>query len=225
MAETQEAGAGEQASTVDPFAAADQGRADPAPEAPPESPSSSADAPPAAPAALAESDPAAVETAEPGTAAAGIADAEAAQAEAAEAEAAAWPAVTAPVTGDIHHLELWVPNLDRAILSWGWLLTALGYRMFQDWPGGRSWRSGSAYIVVEQSPARTASRHDRCRPGLNHLAFHVETRRQVDELTAEALLHGWKLMFTDLHPFAGGPQHYAAYLENADGFEAELVAG
>jgi len=78
-------------------------------------------------------------------------------------------------------------------VSWGWLLTALGYRMFQDWPGGRSWRSGSAYIVVEQSPARTASRHDRCRPGLNHLAFHVETRRQVDELTAEALLHGWKL--------------------------------
>jgi catechol 2,3-dioxygenase-like lactoylglutathione lyase family enzyme len=136
-----------------------------------------------------------------------------------------WPAVAAPVTGDIHHVELWVPNLDRAILSWGWLLTALGYRMFQDWPGGRSWRSGSAYIVVEQSPARTASRHDRCRPGLNHLAFHVTTRQEVDELTAEALLHGWKLMFTDLHPFAGGPQHYAAYLENVDGFEVELVTG
>jgi len=129
-----------------------------------------------------------------------------------------------PATGAIHHLELWVSNLDRAIVSWGWLLTALGYRMFQDWPGGRSWQAGDAYIVVEQSPARTASRHDRCRPGLNHLAFHVSSRQQVDELTAEALLHGWKLMFSDLHPYAGGPQHYAAYLENADGFEAELVA-
>ena len=129
-----------------------------------------------------------------------------------------------PATGAIHHLELWVPNLDRAIVSWGWLLTSLGYRMFQDWPGGRSWQAGHAYIVVEQSPARTASRHDRCRPGLNHLAFHVATRKQVDELTAEALLHGWRLMFSDLHPYAGGPQHYAAYLENADGFEAELVA-
>jgi hypothetical protein len=31
-------------------------------------------------------------------------------------------------------------------------------------------------------------------------------------------------MFTEQHPFAGGPKHYAAYLENADGFEAELVA-
>jgi catechol 2,3-dioxygenase-like lactoylglutathione lyase family enzyme len=129
-----------------------------------------------------------------------------------------------PLTGAIHHVELWVPDLDRAIVSWGWLLTALGYRMFQDWPGGRSWRSGHAYVVVEQSPARTASRHDRCRPGLNHLAFHVNGRELVDDLTAEALLHGWRLMFPDEHPFAGGPQHYAAYLENADGFEAELVA-
>jgi catechol 2,3-dioxygenase-like lactoylglutathione lyase family enzyme len=127
--------------------------------------------------------------------------------------------------GAIHHVELWVPDLDRAVASWGWLLTALGYRDFQDWPGGRSWRSGHAYIVVEQSPARTAGRHDRCRPGLNHLAFHVGSREHADELTQEAQLHGWKLMFSELHPFAGGPQHYAAYLENADGFEVELVAG
>jgi catechol 2,3-dioxygenase-like lactoylglutathione lyase family enzyme len=127
-------------------------------------------------------------------------------------------------TGAIHHVELWVPNLDKAIVSWGWLLTSLGYRMFQDWPGGRSWLSGHAYIVVEQSPDRIATRHDRCRPGLNHLAFHVASRELVDQLTAEALLHGWKLMFADLHPYAGGPQHYAAYLENSDGFEAELVA-
>jgi catechol 2,3-dioxygenase-like lactoylglutathione lyase family enzyme len=140
-------------------------------------------------------------------------------------ESSSWPFTDEPApTGAIHHVELWVPNLDKAITSWGWLLTALGYRMFQDWPGGRSWQAGHAYIVVEQSPARTASRHDRCRPGLNHLAFHVETRELVDELTREAQLHGWKLMFADEHPFAGGPQHYAAYLENSDGYEVELVA-
>ncbi len=130
-----------------------------------------------------------------------------------------------PAVGAIHHVELWVPNLDRAVVSWGWLLTALGYRMFQDWPGGRSWRSGHVYIVVEQSPARTAGRHDRCRPGLNHLAFHAGSSADVDGLTSEAQLHGWKLMFADKHPFAGGADHYAAYLESADGFEVELVAG
>lgn len=31
-------------------------------------------------------------------------------------------------------------------------------------------------------------------------------------------------MFPDRHPYAGGAQHYAAYLENDDGFEVELVA-
>jgi catechol 2,3-dioxygenase-like lactoylglutathione lyase family enzyme len=165
-----------------------------------------------------------------------VADAEVAGAEAAESAqgdgyaaasygSSSWPFTAEPApTGAIHHVELWVPNLDKAITSWGWLLTALGYRMFQDWPGGRSWQAGHSYIVVEQSPARTASRHDRCRPGLNHLAFHVETRELVDELTREAQLHGWKLMFCDQHPFAGGPQHYAAYLENSDGYEVELVA-
>jgi hypothetical protein len=31
-------------------------------------------------------------------------------------------------------------------------------------------------------------------------------------------------MFADRHPYAGGPATYAAYLENEDGFEVELVA-
>jgi hypothetical protein len=59
---------------------------------------------------------------------------------------------------------------------------------------------------------------------MNHLAFHVASRELVDDLTQEAMQHGWRLMFTEEHPFAGGPQHYASYLENADGFEVELVA-
>ena len=126
--------------------------------------------------------------------------------------------------GALHHIELWVPNLDRAAATWGWLLGELGYELFQDWPGGRSWRAGPTYIVIEQSPALTADRHERCRPGLNHLAFHVATRARLDELTDAAQRHGWRLLFADRHPHAGGDQHYAAYLEDGDGFEAELVA-
>lgn len=129
-----------------------------------------------------------------------------------------------PVTGTLHHVELWVPDLPRTLPSWGWLLTRLGYTQFQDWPGGRSWRLGETYIVVEQSPALSATEHDRTRPGLNHLAFHVRGTGLVDEVTAEAEQHGWALMFPDRHPHAGGPEHYAAYLEDADGFEVELVA-
>jgi catechol 2,3-dioxygenase-like lactoylglutathione lyase family enzyme len=126
--------------------------------------------------------------------------------------------------GALHHVELWVPDLDRAAATWGWLLGELGYEQFQSWPGGQSWRSGPTYIVLEQSPARTASRHDRCRPGMNHLAFHVASAALVEAMTAAAAQHGWRLMFADQHPYAAGTAHYAAFLENVDGYEAELVA-
>ena len=108
--------------------------------------------------------------------------------------------------GTLHHIELWVPDLSRAEHTWGWLLGALGYELYQQWPEGASWRAGDLYIVLEQSPARSAFRHDRYRPGLNHLAFHVADQAAVDRLVGEALLHGWRLLFADRHPYAGGEQ-------------------
>ncbi|NEC87537.1 VOC family protein [Streptomyces sp. SID12501] len=124
----------------------------------------------------------------------------------------------------LHHVELWVPDLRRAVHEWGWLLGRLGYDSYQEWPHGRSWRQGTAYLVVEQSSAMTGGHHDRMRPGLNHLAFHAGSRHQVDALAAEAPRHGWAPLFAERYPHAGGPEHYAAYLANSDGFEVELVA-
>jgi catechol 2,3-dioxygenase-like lactoylglutathione lyase family enzyme len=124
----------------------------------------------------------------------------------------------------LHHVELWVPDLGRAVADWGWLLGELGYEQHQDWDDGRSWRSGPTYIVVEQSPAMTSDNHERCRAGLNHLAFHVASKGRVDALAKAGPEHGWRLMFEDRHPYAGGPDHYAAYMENVDGYEVELVA-
>ncbi|MFC4007283.1 VOC family protein [Nonomuraea purpurea] len=128
------------------------------------------------------------------------------------------------VTGTLHHIEIWVPDLGRAVAGWEWLLKELGYVLHQDWSDGRSWKLGATYIVMERSPALTDDRHDRCRPGLNHLAFHVADRALVDSLAERAPAHGWRLMFPERHPYAGGERHYAAYLEDADGFEVELVA-
>jgi len=106
----------------------------------------------------------------------------------------------------------------------GLVLDALGYRQFQDWPGERSWRPGTTYLVVEQSPDLTADRQDRCRPGLNHLAFHVGGGSAVDQFVNEAASHGWFLMYPADHPYAGGSDIHAAYLSNKDGYEVELVA-
>jgi catechol 2,3-dioxygenase-like lactoylglutathione lyase family enzyme len=129
-----------------------------------------------------------------------------------------------PRQGLLHHVELWVPDLARAERSWGWLLTALGAQPYQSWAHGRSWRSGGVYVVVEQSPALAGDAPERRSPGLNHLAFWAGTAADLDGLVAEAPAHGWRLLFADRHPFAGGPEHRAAYLEDADGYEVELVA-
>jgi catechol 2,3-dioxygenase-like lactoylglutathione lyase family enzyme len=126
--------------------------------------------------------------------------------------------------GDLHHVELWVPDLARACEQWGWLLSELGYVQFQDWEHGRSWLLSGTYLVIEQSPALSASDHDRLRPGVNHLAFHAGSRASVDALATAGSAHGWTLLFPQTHPHAGGRDHYAAYLTNTDGFEVELVA-
>ncbi|MFE0580637.1 VOC family protein [Streptomyces sp. NPDC058874] len=132
---------------------------------------------------------------------------------------------SAGTTGVLHHVEIWVPDLDRAVASFGWLLEAMGYTPYQSWGDGRSWRLGATYLVFERSPALTDDHHDRCRPGLNHLAFHLEDHASVELLVVEGKRHGWSLMYPDRHPYAGGERTYAAYLVNTDGFEVELVAG
>jgi catechol 2,3-dioxygenase-like lactoylglutathione lyase family enzyme len=125
----------------------------------------------------------------------------------------------------LHHVELWVPDLAGSVGPWGWLLAELGWQSFQEWPGGRSWRHGGVYLVLEQSPALSGGVHDRMAPGLNHVAFTAGDRFEVDRLTIEAQMNGWSLLFADRHPRAGGPDTYAAYLEDRWGYEVELQAG
>jgi catechol 2,3-dioxygenase-like lactoylglutathione lyase family enzyme len=126
--------------------------------------------------------------------------------------------------GALHHVELWVPDLERARDQWGWLLGRLGYEAYQGWDHGASWRRGPTYIVVEQSPALSGTVHRRTAPGLNHLAFTAGTREQVDATARESSDHGWAELFPESYPHAGGPGHFAAYLVNSDRYEVELIA-
>ena len=121
-----------------------------------------------------------------------------------------------------HHVELWVPDLAGSLTPWGWLMTALGWTPYQEWPHGRSWRDGDVYLVLEQSPSLNGNEHDRTAPGLNHVAFTVACPAEVDRLCEEAPAHGWSLLFPDRHPYAGGNDSYAAYLEDNWGYEVEL---
>ena len=128
------------------------------------------------------------------------------------------------MSASVHHIELWVPHYSAARARWGWLLESLGWTDYQDWPGGHSWRApDGVYLVIEQSVDMLAGPQDRMRPGLNHVALAVGSADAADALVAEAAAHGWSLLFPETHPFAGGPDHYAAYLEDEDGFEVEVA--
>ncbi|MFZ3416664.1 reverse transcriptase-like protein [Arthrobacter sp. 3Tela_A] len=142
---------------------------------------------------------------------------------AAEPEPAPAAAVAVP-TGRLHHLEIWVRDFPRAEASLGWLLERLGFVRRDSWATGASWTGTGGYIVIEAGPDVVPEGHERLRPGLNHLAFGAGTPAEIDLLVRRAASHGWTAMFPDKHPHAGGAGHYAAYLENEDGFEVELVA-
>ena len=129
------------------------------------------------------------------------------------------------VTGVLHHVELWVPDLAGATGPWGWLLGELGWTAFQDWPAGRSWRHGDVYLVLEQSPALSGDVHDRLAPGLNHLAFTAS--RPGRGGPADRGGAGTRLVAAVPRPPPARrrPGHYAAYLTDAWGYEVELQAG
>jgi catechol 2,3-dioxygenase-like lactoylglutathione lyase family enzyme len=124
----------------------------------------------------------------------------------------------------LHHIELWVPDVAAAKHSWGWLLGELGWALDEFGETTFSLARDDVYVFVEQSPALHGQVHDRRAPGVNHLAFHAGPRDRLDDLVRTAPEHGWTLLFPDRHPHAGGPDHYAAYLEDGHGYEVELVA-
>ncbi len=123
--------------------------------------------------------------------------------------------------GVLHHVELYVRDLERSAGFWGWLLPWLGYAPYQEWDEGVSWKLGATYLVLVQAPEGAADL-DRRAVGLNHLAFHA-SRDEVDELTDLLRDRGVRVLYEDRHPYAGGPDHYAVFFEDPDGLKVEVV--
>lgn len=139
-------------------------------------------------------------------------------------EPAAGDGAPARRVGRLHHVEIWVEDLERARRTLGWLFERLGYDVSGEWSEGASYQGAGEYLVLESGPDVRSGGHDRMRPGLNHLAFHAGSRADVDALVDAAVQRGFTVLFAERHPFAGGRSHYAAYLEAPGGFEVELVA-
>ncbi|WP_042149657.1 VOC family protein [Paucisalibacillus sp. EB02] len=127
--------------------------------------------------------------------------------------------------GLLHHIEIYVSDIKRTVDFWGWFLEELGYTSFQEWEGGQSWKLHDTYIVFVQADDRFLDiPYHRCRVGLNHLAFHANSRQHVDEMTTKLKEKGINILYQENHPFAGGNNYYAVYFEDPDRIKVELVA-
>lgn len=127
------------------------------------------------------------------------------------------------VRGTLHHVEIYVRDLEAANGFWSWLLARLGYQPYQEWDEGFAWRRGDSYLAFVAAPEPAAG-YDRRQVGLNHLAFHAGSEEEVDELTAALRERGVRILYEDRHPHAGGPDHYAVFVEDPEGIKVEVVA-
>lgn len=126
--------------------------------------------------------------------------------------------------GQLHHVEIYVSNLAKSSEFWGWFLEKLGYELYQKWNEGLSWKLGRTYIVFVQADKKYLDvPYHRCRAGLNHLAFHAASRKQVDELTEDLKQRGVNILYEDRHPFAGGKYSYGVFFEDPDRIKVELT--
>jgi catechol 2,3-dioxygenase-like lactoylglutathione lyase family enzyme len=127
--------------------------------------------------------------------------------------------------GKIHHIELYVSDLKKSIDFWGWMLEKLGYHLYQKWEEGISWRKDDTYLVLVQTQEKYLNiPYHRCGTGLNHIAFFLDSKQEVDDFTTLLKQRGIDILYEDRHPYAGGTDYYALYCEDPDRIKIELVA-
>ena len=133
------------------------------------------------------------------------------------------------IRGSLSHVDLTVADLTSSVDFYDRVLRQLGYcRMDGAGAGAPCWGisgsgGGSFTIALKLArPESKTSRHDRYAPGLHHLAFHADSREDVDQF------HGFlcEIGATILDPPAEHgytPGYYAVFFADPDGIKLEVV--
>jgi catechol 2,3-dioxygenase-like lactoylglutathione lyase family enzyme len=130
--------------------------------------------------------------------------------------------------GFIHHLDLTVKDPWASRAFYDAVLGFMGYRRVKEDARGFDWdlatSGGLCSIGVMAAKGEGAGRrHDRYAPGLHHVAWHADSRADVDRL--HAVLR--EIGATILDPPAEYPQYgdgyYAVFFADPDGLKLEFV--
>ena len=127
-------------------------------------------------------------------------------------------------TGLLHHVEIYVTDLEKSTKFWEFFLELLGYTKFQKWSEGISWKLGLTYIVFVQTKQRYLGiPYHRCRTGLNHLAFHANSREQIDGIAKKLQDKGISFLYNDKFRDVSNNNEYSIFFEDPDRIKVELV--
>jgi len=125
----------------------------------------------------------------------------------------------------LHHVEMNVSKLQKSRIFYDFLLPKLGYTLYQEWEFGFSYIFENTYLVFVQTIEKhLETTYHRAETGLNHLAFHAQSREQVDEITKILEGQGTKILYKDRHPYASGKDVYGVFFEDPDRIKLEIVA-
>ncbi|MDG7009098.1 MAG: VOC family protein [Nitrososphaerota archaeon] len=128
--------------------------------------------------------------------------------------------------GQVYHIEINVSNFEISSKFYEALLAWLGYREIASHKTWAGWGNGSCSVWVTRSFGEHVRHgYHRRRVGLNHIAFHADSRKMVDEFHDKFLRpKGSSVLY-------GGPRerpeyskgYYPVYFEDPDRIKLELV--
>ena len=131
--------------------------------------------------------------------------------------------------GLIHHLDLTVKDQWVSCDFYDAVLGFMGYRRVREDKRGFDWEltsPGGIFASVGVAKAEGAGRgraHDRYSPGLHHVAWHAESRADVDRLYEFLLRIGATVLDPPADYPAYGDGYYAVFFSDPDGLKLEFV--
>jgi len=125
--------------------------------------------------------------------------------------------------GAIHHIDITVSDLGRALEFYDFTLPLMGFRRIEDSDEGPLWAGARVEVGLQAARTHSTAGHDRHSPGLHHLAFTAPTREAVDALYA--VLQAADVFIFD--PPADyphyAPGYYAVFFADPDDIKLEYV--
>ena len=128
------------------------------------------------------------------------------------------------MSGRFHHMDIYVADLGRSAGFWGPLLEALGWTIAVSRPTVRSWRgAGAELFLVQTEPEFATLGYHRKRVGLNHLAFALDDRAELERFRALVTESGARMLYGGAIEETSTQHRF--FFEDPDRIKVEVLVG